>query len=329
MSGSALVVVGTFVLVVLLIVGPYYFVVMRPETASREMLQQRIRTGGSAGSLVRPVRATLLKEVERISAIRPLNQLLSGESRLVEKLRAMIRLSNLNITPGQLVLGSACLVLAGYLAVIFWWLPNIWLAAGVGAAAGFLPFAFVRFTVRRRLHKFEEHFPEAVDLIARTLRAGHAFTTGLRLASEELPAPLDVEFKLLYEQQNYGMSLVDALKGFAQRIPIMDSRFFVTAVLTQREAGGNLAEVLDNLGAVIRERFRIKRQLRVVTAHGRMTGIVLAMLPPALASYMFFRQPEHFDVLVHDPSGQKMLAVAVGLQALGAFLIMKISNVEY
>jgi tight adherence protein B len=180
-----------------------------------------------------------------------------------------------------------------------------------------------------RLQKFTEQFPEAVDLIARTLRAGHAFTTGIRVASEELPAPVNAEFKLLYEQQNYGMPLPDALKALAHRIPIIDTRFFVTAVLTQREAGGNLAEVLDNLSSVIRERFRIKRQIRVITAHGRMTGAVLAAMPPAIAVYLLIRTPEHFKILLDDPTGVKMILAAVGMQILGGLLIWKISDVEY
>ena len=148
----------------------------------------------------------------------------------------------------------------------------------------FVPFIFVRHKKNQRLKKFEEQFPEAIDLIARALRAGHAFTTGLAMAAEEIPAPVGEEFKLLYDRQNFGMPLPDAMKAFAARIPLIDARFFVTAVLTQRETGGNLGEVLDNLASVIRERFKVKRQVRVLTAHGRITGWILAALPPALAA---------------------------------------------
>jgi tight adherence protein B len=134
---------------------------------------------------------------------------------------------------------------------------------------------------------------------------------------------------VLFEQQNYGLPMPDALKAFAQRVPIIDARFFVTAVLTQREAGGNLAEVLDNLAGVIRDRFKIKRQLRVLSAHGRLTGLVLAAMPPVIFLYLLIRMPEHFKVLIDDPLGVKMIIAAVVLQVVGAALIMKISNVKY
>jgi tight adherence protein B len=134
---------------------------------------------------------------------------------------------------------------------------------------------------------------------------------------------------VLYEQQNFGLPINDALKTFALRVPLIDARFFVTAVLTQREAGGNLAEVLDNLSAVIRERFKIKRQLRVISAHGRMTGAVLAALPPALGGFLLMNNPEHFGVLLEDPAGIRMLIGATGMQILGAFLIYKITKVDY
>ena len=137
------------------------------------------------------------------------------------------------------------------------------------------------------------------------------------------------EFKRLYDQQNYGLALPDALKDFANRVPIIDARFFVTAVLTQREAGGNLAEVLDNLSAVIRERFRIQRQLRVKTAHGRLTGLVLASLPPAMCVLIAVRAPEQLKLLISDPLGIRMVAVALGLQLVGVFLIRTITKIEY
>jgi len=204
-----------------------------------------------------------------------------------------------------------------------------WLAGVAGLVAGIIPYLVLRFMRTKRLRKFEEQFPEAVDLIARTLRAGHAFPTGLKMAADELPDPVGGEFKLMHDQQNYGLPMSDALRGFAARVQLIDARFFVTAVLTQREAGGNLAEVLDNLASVIRERFKIKRQLRVISAHGRLTGWILTALPPSLGAFMLIRIPENFRVLLEDPLGIKMIIVAVFLQILGAFLIHKITNVEY
>ena len=141
-----------------------------------------------------------------------------------------------------------------------------WLGFQAGAVMMFVPIFVLRYRRDRRVLKFEEQFPEAIDLIARALRAGHAFTTGLSMVADEVDPPVGQEFRLLYERQNFGMPLPEALREFAQRIPVLDAKFFATAVLTQRESGGNLAEVLDNLSSVIRERFRVKRQVRVISA---------------------------------------------------------------
>jgi tight adherence protein B len=176
---------------------------------------------------------------------------------------------------------------------------------------------------------FEEQFPEAIDLLARSLRAGHALPSGLQNVADEIPDPVGGEFRILFDQQNYGMSLTEALRAFAERIPVLDARFFVTAVLTQRETGGNLSEVLDNLAEVIRERFKVKRQVRVVSAHGRITGWVLGFLPPALALVLYLIAPDHIGLLVTDPLGFRMLMVGLALQVIGVLIIRRIVDVEY
>jgi tight adherence protein B len=181
---------------------------------------------------------------------------------------------------------------------------------------------------RRRLRLFEEQFPQAVDLIAVSLRAGHAFTTGLLMVAEDVPDPLGAEFRLLHDQQNYGKPLPVVLKELAERVPLLDVRIFVTAVLTQRETGGNLAEVLDKLSAMIRERFTIRRQIKVVSAHGRATGWVLVALPPVVAVALFFLAPDHIMTLVRDPIGIQITAGAIVLQILGTVAIRRIVNIE-
>jgi tight adherence protein B len=168
-----------------------------------------------------------------------------------------------------------------------------------------------------------------VELIARALRAGHAFTTGLGMAADEIKPPVGAEFKRVYDEQNFGMSLVAALRGMAVRVPVLDARFFVTAVLTQRESGGNLSEVLDNLARVIRERFRVKRQIRVISAHGRLTGWILVCLPPALGLVLFTINPETRQLMFNDPMGQNMMVTALVLQIIGTLIIRKIVNIEY
>jgi tight adherence protein B len=195
--------------------------------------------------------------------------------------------------------------------------------------AAFIPFWIVKRIAAKRLATFEEQFPEAVDLMARALRAGHALPTALQMVSDEIPEPVGGEFRLLFDQQNFGMSLPEALKAFGSRIPLLDARFFVTAVLTQREMGGNLSEVLDKLSSVIRDRFKVKRQVRAVSAHGRITGAVLMALPPVTAGVLFILSPQHMRLLTEDPMGVQMIVMGLALQAVGIFWIRHILKVEY
>jgi tight adherence protein B len=232
------------------------------------------------------------------------------------------------MTVGSLLLASGCLALGGFVVTqLLTGRALFGLAAG--AVTCTLPFMYVSYMKNKRLKKFEEQFPEAIDLIGRALRAGHAFTTGLAMAAEEIPSPVGEEFKLLYDRQNFGMGLPEAMKAFAARIPIIDARFFVTAVLTQRETGGNLGEVLDNLASVIRDRFRVKRQIRVLTAHGRITGWLLAAMPPALAVAMMVTTPQHLRLLINDPLGVQMIVGAILLQIIGTLVIRRLVNIPY
>jgi tight adherence protein B len=225
------------------------------------------------------------------------------------------------------VLASVLLAIVPFLVVMLL-LDTFWSALLVGALFGCVPYWYVRFAATRRLNKLEEQFPEAADLIASSLRAGHAFPAALRAVSEELPDPLGAEFRVLYDQQNFGKPLPDVLKDFAERIPLLDTRIFVTAVLTQRETGGNLAEVLDNLSAVIRDRFKIRRHVRAASAHGRVTGWVLSMLPPVVAGVLYVIAPEHLRVLIDDPIGLQLTAFAIFLQVAGVLAVRRIVNIE-
>ena len=198
-------------------------------------------------------------------------------------------------------------------------------ALTVGAA---IPFLRMRRQRRKRLSKFEEQFPEALDLISRAVRAGHAFNTGLKMVADETQDPVGPEFRKTFDEQNFGLPLKDALFNLSDRVPILDVRFFCTAVLIQRETGGNLAEVLDNLANIVRERFKILRQVRVYTAHGRLTGYVLLALPATLAVVLQFVNAEHTNVLFTDPIGKMMLVVTVVMQIVGYIWIQKVVKIE-
>ena len=199
--------------------------------------------------------------------------------------------------------------------------------AGFGIGLS-LPFVFLRFKRTRRMHAFEEQFPEALDLISRALKAGHAFATGLKMVADEVPEPVGPEFRKTFDEQNFGLPLKDALDNLAVRIPLLDVRFFATAVLIQRETGGNLSEILENLAHVVRERFKIMRQVRVYTAHGRMTGYVLLALPAFLAVALMFINPEHMNLLFRERMGQMMLMATIVMQTFGFLWIKKIVKIE-
>ena len=177
-------------------------------------------------------------------------------------------------------------------------------------------------------HPFEETFPEALDLLGRAVRAGHAFTTGLEMISKECAEPLAGEFRTAFEEQNFGLPLRDALLNMAERVPIVDVRFFITALLIQKETGGNLAEILDGLARVIRERFRIYRDVQVKTAQGRLTAGILICLPIAMLGVLSILNPGYVKILFTDPKGPVMLITAGVLQIIGSMILWKIIHFE-
>jgi tight adherence protein B len=191
-----------------------------------------------------------------------------------------------------------------------------------------LPYSYASFRRSRRFAKFEELFPEAIDTLARAVRAGHAFTTALELISNEVAEPIASEFRKLFEEQKFGMPVRDALMNLAERIPLVDVKFFVTAVMLQRETGGNLAEILDNLSYMIRERFKILRQVRVFTAQGRLTMLLLMCLPPVIVIVMEIMNPSFIRPLFDDPIGHTLIVGGLVLQTLGYFVIRKIIQIQ-
>jgi tight adherence protein B len=312
-----------FLMVLAIIFGAYWIFILRPEQMAEQRVRARLK-----GQHKAVLRTSLLKARERLSNIGSLDSTLSKSGDALEPLSDLVSRSGLKTTVGTVIL--ACIFIALLtIAVVSRYSPYLSVAVIVGISAGFLPIAFVKHMAARRLAVFEEQFPEAIDLIARALRAGHALPTALQMVSDEIPQPVGGEFRLLFDQQNFGMSLPDALKAFGQRIPLVDARFFVTAVLTQRETGGNLSEVLDKLSSVIRDRFKVKRQVRAVSAHGRITGWVLGALPPVVAAVLFLISPEHIRLLVDDPLGVQMMLIGLTLQVIGVLAIRRILRVEY
>lgn len=239
----------------------------------------------------------------------------------------LIKQSGVKTTAGAVAMASfGVAALLGFAVAVFTrpsWAP--FAGAIVGLAA---PTLFLMRKRSVRLRRFEEQFPEALDLLSRAIKAGHAFQTAMGMVADELPEPVGPEFRKTFEQQNYGLPLREALNAMTDRIPIIDVRFFVTAVLIQRETGGNLSEILDNLAHVVRERFKVLRQVRVHTAHGRFTGWVLLALPAALAIALKFINPDHMNLLFDERMGQQMLIGAVVMQTVGYIWIQKIIKIE-
>jgi len=320
----AAIAIGVFALVFLGIWGAYYFFILRHEQQAVGVVKRRLKPFREA----KITQSNLVTERKAMSAIGPLDAYLSRGQSSVAKLELLVEQSGANVTVGTLLLGSAVL---GLLAFVVVYRLSGWALLGIpaGVVVCILPTIVLRYMRTFRMRKFEDQFPEALDLMSRSLRAGHAFTTGMEMVGAEMPKPIGPEFRLLYDRQNYGMPIPDALKSFAERIPVLDARFFATAVLIQRESGGNLSEVLDNLSSVIRDRQRVKRQMRVLSAHGRITGWVLVCLPPCLAIALMSTSPEHRTTMFGDPLGIQMMIAAVVLQLIGTVIINRIVNVEY
>lgn len=225
------------------------------------------------------------------------------------------------------------LLLAGSLAIGLTLLCRItgqpWaITAPCGALGLLAPFVYVRRRRAARFRAFEELLPDAVDLLARAIRAGHPLSAGLKMIAEEAPEPVGGEFRRVFEEQRFGLPTEDALLGLTQRIDLVDVRILVTAILIQREVGGNLAEILDKISHTIRARFGIRRQLRVYTAQGRFSGYVLAVLPIAVGSLIFLVNPDYVMTLFREPAGRTLLVTAAVMQLLGYLWIRRIVNIE-
>jgi tight adherence protein B len=208
------------------------------------------------------------------------------------------------------------------------YVDSIPVALGAGVLLGFAPFGWVLFKRSRRFNAFEKGLPEALDLMVSGLRAGHSLLAAMALVARECEDPIGPEFKLCFEEQNYGLEMKAALENLLVRVPLQDMKIVSTAIMIQKESGGNLAEVLDKASNIIRERFRLKRQIMVHTAQGRLTGLILALLPVVLGVGIYFVDPGMISVLWHRDIGIKLLWAAVGMTLLGGFVIWKIVDID-
>lgn len=267
----------------------------------------------------------LLKH-ESLSSIPLLSRWLS-QADLTPKLKELLAQANVPWTPARLLLlCTATAVIPGYLVYLR---TNVLLVSAMaGAALGSIPFLYVLYMRRKRFNAFEQGLPGALDLMVSALRSGHSLVSAISLVAREVPDPIGREFRICFDEQNYGLELRTAMDNLTGRVPIQDVRMVVTAILIQKETGGNLAEVLDKCGSVIRERFRLKKEIRVRTAQGRLTGIILTLLPVILGFLMFLVNPHHVSLLWTKAMGLKMMYTAIVMTIIGGLIIRKIVNVR-
>jgi tight adherence protein B len=316
-----------FLVMTAAIVGGWVTAMHLPEFLAGRRMQQRLRDVSAAPEIAGDGEgeATVVKQKEQ-GPVPGVDRLI-GATRLGPGLARLIEQSGVRTTPGAIA--TISLATAGATALLTLLFARQPLAAAAAGVVGMaVPTLFLRQRRSARLKKFEEQFPEALDLLSRAIRAGHAFQTAMGMVASELKEPVGPEFKKTFEQQNFGLPLRDALNELAQRVAILDVRFFVTAVVIQRESGGNLAEILNNLAHVVRERFKILRQVRVHTAHGRFTGYVLLALPASLGVALSYLNPEHMHMLFTEHMGQMMLVGAIVMQTVGYIWIRQVIKIE-
>jgi len=316
-----------FLVFVVVAVGAFAIASLLDQRRARaRLIKERLATVQKAPERAPEEELALLRD-EQLSQIPALDTLLRRSER-VSDIQKTLAQGGLKLRAGNfiglcLAVGIGCGVAT---FVISKGNPAIaWAGLFIGAL---LPYSYLSYRRTKRFEKFEELFPEAIDTLARAVRAGHAFTTALEMISNEVAEPVCGEFRKLYEEQKFGMPVRDALLNLTDRVPLVDVKFFVTAVMLQRETGGNLAEILDNLSYVIRERFKIQRQVRVYTAQGRLTMALLMGMPPIIVTVMSLLNPAFIRPLFADPIGHTLVVAGITLQTVGYFVIRKIIRIR-
>jgi tight adherence protein B len=316
---------GLFVVGVALVLGGYVAITRLPQYLVERRVQQRM---DDVARHLEPQQAEAFNLVkEQVEGVLPGLDRFATDTRYGSALAKLIDQAGSTVGVSTILIASVALGVA-MAFVVTALMRETWALVPGFAAGAIVPTVVLMRKRTLRMRKFEEQFPEALDLLSRAIKAGHAFTTAMGMVAEEAAAPIGPEFKKTFEEQNYGLALKDALNNLATRIPLLDVRFFATAVLIQRETGGNLSEILDNLAYVVRERFKILRQVRVYTAHGRLTGYVLLGLPAALALALMFINPDHMNLLFRERMGRIMLMGTVVMQTVGYLWIRKIVTIE-
>lgn len=320
--GFTIFLLAGFLAVVLLLEGGF---LLWRNTRSPEVrqLERRLRALHAGGHGVEASSLIKAREADRAGV---LGKLLLALPR-VASLEKMLQQAGIVMKTSRFLIITALLMVAVFLVLLALRQP-LWLAAMIGLGSVLLPVLWLSRARNRRLKRLEAQLPDAVELIARALRAGHAFPTSLQMVSEELPDPLGEEFGVAFEEVNYGLPISDAMLNLAARVPVDDLRFFAVAVVLQRETGGNLAEILDNISQLIRERFKLYGTVRVLSAEGRASAWVMTLLPFAAALVLNLVSPGFMEVLWQDPAGIKLITVALIAMTIGIFWLWRIVQIR-
>ena len=309
----------------LFMVYTLYLLTSRSSDAKRELLRERLADAIRSSAHSTDADVQLARE-ELMSEIPWLNRVLL-KMQVTTKLKQMIDQADSHITVMRFVLFSLSAGVLAFLAVSMV-STSIALMILFAVIATSVPYVHINMKRKKRMKKFLQLLPDALDLMSRGLSAGHAFTEALQMVASEMPEPISMEFRKTYEEQNLGLSLKLALENLVQRVPLLDLRMCVTAVMIQRETGGNLSELLEKVAHTIRERFRIMEDLKTMTLSSRWSAWLLCALPIFLAVYVTFMNPGYMDVMWRDSRGHKLLAVAGIMQILGMLMVQKIMKIR-
>ncbi len=319
--------IAVFLTTFLAILGAFYFGFGAISSMRRSGMVKTLKQDeySEPQEEARPTITVLLEDPEEIRKRSVLIKL-----KIFSKLQDRLEGAGLKWTVESVLISSFLGLLLGLLVGFFFpfLITREFTMAALGLVGAAFPFASMEFKRSSRMKSFEEQLPEALDFISRAVRAGHAFSVSLEMLAAESPDPIRTEFRRVFNEVNLGSSLDMALKGLAQRIPLIDVRFFVSAVLLQRETGGNLSEILTKLSHTIRERFRLKGQIKALTAHGRITAGVLTALPIIVVLIMSMTTPDYLRVFVEDPTGRLLGMAAIVAQILAYIIIRKMINIK-
>jgi tight adherence protein B len=315
--------IAIFVVMLLVIAG--LFLLITAPTTRQKIFEKRLSSVALGHGPRAEEPADIIKRVTYSES--PLVDALLKKYSFTRNLKNLLSEANSSWTVTQLLLGTLIL-LAGVPLVCAIWLSSFLVRFALGALIAAIPYIIVRVQREHRLHRFEVRLPDAIDLICRGLRAGHSISSAIQMVGQEVRPPVGPEFRKCFEQQNFGLPFREALEGLEKRIPIPDLQFLVTAILVQKESGGNLVEVLDKTAVVIRERLRIKGELGIYTAQGRLTGWILGLLPFVLFVMLSFINPQYTGILLEDPTGQKLIFAGIVGMVLGFYTIRRIVDIK-